>query len=89
MEAVVRHSQSYNILFSAYIFTCKCSLLCVIFLVWGLWHLPHYGYWALNGTPLRYPIVAFCYVDPIALHGQYQPLHVFQQFTDGMDVEVG
>ena len=68
---------------------CKCSLLCVICLVWGLWHLLHYGFWALSGTPLGYPVVAFCYVHPVALDRQYWPLHVFQQFIDKMDVKVG
>lgn len=31
------------------------------------WFHSTYQYWALIGTPLRYPVVAPCYGDPVTL----------------------
>ena len=83
MEASVHHSVSH-----LHFFTCKHSLQCVIGLV-GLWLLLHYQYWVLTGTFLDYPVVALCHGDPstLNLHGQH--LHMLQQFTVGVDIEVG
>lgn len=66
--------------------TCKCSLQRVIGLVRGLWFLLHHQYWALTGTPLRFPVVALCHGDTGALGLPDMPLHKLQQITDGVDL---
>ena len=40
-------------------------------------------------APLRYPIIALCNGDPLALDLQEWLLHKLQQFTDGVDAGVG
>ena len=40
-------------------------------------------------TTLRYSVVAQCHGDPAVLVLQDKPLHVFQQFIDGVDGGVG
>ena len=37
----------------------------------------------------NYPIVALCHRDPAALDQPGTPYHVFQQFTDDVDLGVG
>ena len=55
-------------------------------LVRGLWFLLHYQYWILT---VRYPVVALCHGDPVALELQDWSLHVLQQIIDGVDVGAG
>ena len=40
----------------------------------------------LTGIPLRYPVVALCHGDYVALDLQGWPLHMLQQCIDGVDV---
>jgi hypothetical protein len=42
--------------------------------------------WILTRTVLRYPVVALCHGDPVALVLQNQPFYMLQQFIDGVDV---
>ena len=65
------------------------SLQCITGLVQGLWLLLHCQYWILTRTPLGFLVVGLCHGDPVALGLQDQPLHVLQQFIDGVDVSVG
>ena len=50
MEPVLRHNVSHSIA----LFTCKCTLQCVIGLVWSLWLLWHHQYCIVTETPLWY-----------------------------------
>ena len=54
-------------------------------LVPGLLLLLHPRYWALTGTPLKYPIVSLYHGAPAALDLQVQPMLQ----PDGKDVGVG
>ena len=56
--------------------------------VQGLWLLLHYEYWILTRTPLGYPVVALCCGDPVTLNLQDWPLHILQQFINGINVGV-
>lgn len=52
--------------------------------------LPHSGYWALTGIPLRYPIVALYHGDSVALDLQVWALFTCsKQFIDEVDVGMG
>lgn len=52
MEGAVWHSESHNVPFFLYIYTCRCSLQRAIGLIWGLWFPLHYWYWTLTGPLL-------------------------------------
>lgn len=42
-----------------------------------------------HGLPLGHPVVTLCHGDPVALDLQGWSLHILQQITDGVDIEVG
>ena len=84
METVVCHSESHSVPSGPYIFT--------VFTAMSHWSgskpLASATLAIDTGTP-GYPVAALCREDPIDLDLQDQPLHILQQFTDGVDVRVG
>ena len=79
----VCHSVSYSTPFCSNGFTCKCALLWITGLVWGLWLPPYYQYWILTKTPLRYTAIALCHGNPGALDRQDWSLNKLQQSQMG------
>ena len=61
----------------------------VCFKASGFCQCQYCQYWIVTGTPLRYPVVALCHGDPVALDLQGWLLRMLQQFIDGVDVGVG
>lgn len=39
-----------------------------------------------HGAPLRYPVVALCHGDPVALFLNIQPIHMLQQYIEEVGV---